>query len=146
MQTHKVKFQVSLSDGQTLYEGKGILEEIAGEKSPWQKLQTYVVDQKVEITSLSLFTDDGRHFNLPTAGANPKFNPQIPGERPKPLDFEIFRYIDYDIKAIPIGEVVEKKVANWFTVAEVMYPKYKIQIWVDENNSQNSWLMVIENQ
>ena len=137
---HKVKWQVSLSNGETFFEGKGQFEEVDGEKSPWQRLEQYLLDEGAEITSLSLYTDDGRTFNLPTAGQNPKFNPHLPGKIEKPLDFLCFRYMEADVNR------EGSKMHKLFTVAEAIYPDYKVQQWVDENNPQNSWVRFVRNE
>jgi len=142
MQTHTVKFQVSLSNGETFFEGKGQFKEIAGEKSPFQKLIDYLVDHKVEITSLALYTDEGRKFNLPHAGKNPKFSPQIKGEFLLPIDFNLFRYVEQDMKATG-GKTTDRKTVTLFTVAEAIYPDYKVQLWVDEHNHNNCRVLIL---
>lgn len=144
MQTHKAKWQVSLSNGETFFEGKGSFKEIEGELSPWQRLIRYTADKKIEITSLSLYTDDGRTFNLPSLGKNPKFRPFL--EVDKPIDYNLARYVARDISGIKEGnegKVTSVKVSDWFTVAEAVYSTYKLQLWVDENNPKNCWVSVV---
>lgn len=141
---HKVKFKVSLSNGETLFEGKDILEEIPNELSPWNKLIKYTADNHCEVTSLSLYTDDGQTFNLPSAGKNPKFRAFADAE--KPIDFECYRKIANDLMVTPEnGEYVARKhgTADWYTVIEAIYPKYRLQLWVDENNTKNCWVLVV---
>jgi len=144
METHTVKFQISLSNGETFFEGKGPFKEIPGEKSPWQKLIDYLVENKVEITSLALYTDEGRRFTLPHAGKNPKFAPQIKGDFVLPIDFHLFRYIEQDLKVTPTGEITDRRTAALFTVAEAIYPDYKIQLWVDEHDHNNCRVLIVE--
>jgi hypothetical protein len=141
LQKHKVLFKVSLSNGETLFEDKGILSFIPGELSPWRKLEKYVIEKGVEITSLSLITPDGRTFNLPSAGRDPKFAPFRDLE--KPLDY------DYHHALAREHEVVDNKIigtaaSDWFTYIEAIYPDYRLQVWVDENNTRNSWVLVIK--
>lgn len=136
MDPHKVKWQVSLANGQTFFEGKGDFVEVPGELSPWQKLVRYQAANKTHITSLALFTDDGHTYNLPSAGKNPKFREFE--DLPKPIDFEVCRHLsrDVDMTGAVIGTV------GWFTVAIAEYATYELQLWVDEQNTQNMWCLV----
>lgn len=143
MQTlnHKVKFKVSLSNGQTFYEGREPFNEILNEKSPWQRLIKYTVDNKCVITSLSLYTDDGRTFNLPSLGKNPKFR-EFANKVDKPIDFNVSR------KMAREADVVNEKVGNvvineWYTIAEAIYSSYSLQLWVDEQDPRNCWVLVV---
>ena len=145
METHKhnVKFKVSLSNGETFFEGKPPFDEIPNELSPWNKLQEYIFKNKVEVTSLSLYTDSGQTFNLPSAGKNPKF--KVFQKLEKPLDFQCFRAIGRDLDVIPKDnkfEATQSGDSDWFTIAEAIYSSYRLQIWVDEQNPRNSWVLV----
>ena len=134
----RICWQVSLSTGETFFENKGRFEEIAGELSPWQKLQKYLAEAGAEITSLSLFTEDGRTFNLPSAGKNPKFQ-EFTGLE-KPIDFQVWRKLASDICD---GKVKIDGNSEFYTVAEAVYPDYKLQLWVDELNIRNCWVLVV---
>lgn len=143
---HKVKFKVSLSNGQTFYEGKTPFEEISGQKSPWQRLIQYTVDNKCDITSLSLYTDDGKTFNLPSNGKNPRFR-EFANQKEKPIDFDVRRAIAYeqnvirqDNKVIPTSD---KRLADFYTIAVAIYPSYSLQLWVDEQDPRNCWVLVV---
>jgi hypothetical protein len=138
---HNVLFQVSLSNGETFFEGKGEYQEIPGQLSPWQRLNKYLAENKLFITSLSLYTKDGRTFNLPSAGKCPRF--KFFAEAQKPIDFNFFRAISREMTFIG-QEAKEVEISDWFTVAEAIYPDYKLQLWVDENNTRNSWVLAIE--
>jgi len=50
----KVRWVVSLSNGETIYEERGNYRKIEGELSPWQRLQAYITDNELEITSIVL--------------------------------------------------------------------------------------------
>lgn len=128
----KVKWFVSLSDGQTLFEGKGDYKVIKGELSPWQRLLKTL--DKRRITSLSLYTDDGKRFNLPSAGKNPKFKVFADAEMPESYNF--FRKAGSDI--------MEGQVQNYevYTVIEAIYKDKKLQLWVSEANPDNCWTLV----
>jgi hypothetical protein len=134
---HNVKWKISLSNGETFYEGKGKFKDISGLKSPFQRLLDYTLDTKTYITSLSLYTDDGKSFNLPSAGKRPQFKEFSNLE--KPLDYNICRKITRKISRIGF------ETDEWFTVAEAIYPKYKLQLWVDEKNPKNCWVLTVFN-
>jgi hypothetical protein len=141
MQTHRVKWKVATSDGGVFYEGKGDFVEVSGQPSPWQRLDKYLSENKLEITSLSLYTDDGQTFNLPSLGKNPRFQPFREAE--KPIDYNICRYIGKEVKVANL-KAGEAQVSDWFTVAEAIYPSYKLQLWVDEKNIKNCWCLVVK--
>lgn len=138
METHKIKWQVSLSNGEMCYEDKDAFIEVAGELSPWQKLLHYTTVRKVTLTSLSLVVD-GRTFNLPSAGRNPKFRVFDAGQNP--LVYNMFRA--YAREAGYGKDGLAESGSDLFTVAEAVYRDYKLQIWVDEHDPRNSWSVVL---
>lgn len=127
------RWKVGLSNGESFIEGKGRFECIPNELSPWLKLQNYLKQNNLHITSLSLFNEHGTH-NLPSAGKNPKFSPFANAE--KPIAYNYFSYVGGDLRRV--GVVDE------FLVIEAIYQKYKLQIWVDKKNDNNSWVLVKE--
>ena len=135
---HKVKWQVSLTNGETLFEGKGDFKEIRGQSSPWQRLTKYIIENSLDITSLSLYTDDGRTFNLPSKGKNPKFREFSLMD--KPLDFNFAHKLARNI--MKDGTSIE---SGWFTFIEAIYPTYRLQLWVDENDTRNCWVLSLPN-
>jgi hypothetical protein len=138
---HNVKWFVSLSNGETLYESKGNYCDIKGEPSPWLRLLKYTQENKLEITSCGLYTDDGKIFNLPSNGKNPKFKDFA--EIEKPLDYLVCRKLARDI--VMVGDRPQKtEISDWFTVAKAFYPTYTLEIWVDENNTNNCWTLVVK--
>lgn len=139
--SHNVKWQVSLSNGETFFEGKGDYQDIPDQKSPWQRLQAYLTEKDVTITSLSLYTDDGRTFNMPSAGKNPKFKEFA--ETEAPIKYEMFRKLGRDIVFGGTSKTSDK-VDDLFTVAVAHYPNKQLQLWVDENNPRNCWALVKE--
>jgi len=141
-----VFWQVSLSNGETFFENKGRFVEIPNELSPWQKLYKYIAENKLLITSLSLYTNDGRTFNLPSAGKNPKFKPF--NDAPKPIDYNFFRAIAREFTGMQEGNkatIINTKISDWFTIIEASYPSYKLQLWVDNRNTKNCWVLVVKN-
>lgn len=129
---HNVRWSVSLSNGETIHEGKGEYEERDGELSPWQKLKAHLeANEGLRITSLWLTGPSGATFNLPSAGRNPRF--KALGDADVPESFRMFRKAAADIidGATVNGEL--------YTVAEATYASGKrLQIWVDEATG-NAW-------
>jgi hypothetical protein len=127
----RVKWQVSLSNGETLYEGKGQFQRIKGEKSPWQLLLSYMALKEVYITSMSLYTDDGQRFNLAE----------------KPLDYVFFRQMIQDhegtIDETGVANIEKTTVADLCTVIEAIYKDYRLQLWVSEIDPRICWTVVV---
>jgi len=128
----KIKFVVGLSNGENLIENEGILLKVEGEDSPWWKLQKHLKDNDLEIRSMSLVskTEVGnRHYNLPNE--KNKFN----GLAPK--GFNCFRYYASDV-------VVGEGNVEHYAVAEAIYPKFKVQLWVSEIDPDKSWVNIVK--
>ena len=134
---HTVRWSVSLSNGETIHEGKGEYEEKDGELSPWQKLLAHIAECGASITSLTLSTDSGATFALPSAGKNPKF--KAFADAPKPASFRMFRKIGVDMD--PSGKGLGEE--DLYTVIEATYADdRKVQIWVDER-THNAWTLLV---
>ena len=135
---HNVKWQVSLNNGETLYEGKGNFVEVEGELSPWNKMQEYITANDLEITSLSLYTDSGQRWNLPSKGNNPKFRAFDMAQKPYKLQLERVFGMDYDDQSNP----------ERYTTINAFYDyegvTYKLSIWVDEKNTNNTWTFFVK--
>lgn len=130
-----VFWQVSLSNGETFQEGKGDYKVIEGELSPWQRLKRYIGDDTT-ITSLSLFTEDGRSFVLPSGGKNPKFHAFTEAENP--VSYNFFRKLGGDVS---IGGEVH--VDELYNVIEAEYENgSRLQIWVDNETHGVKTLLV----
>jgi hypothetical protein len=127
----RLKWKVGLSDGTNFTEGFGIFAEIPNEDSPWLKLRTYLLKNNLKITSLCL-VDGNRVFNLPSAGKNPKFSAFL--NAPKPIEYNFGR---------PIGGYVCGGDTELYARIEAVYENYKLQLWVDENNPNNCWILVL---
>ena len=121
-----VRWVAGLSNGETLVEGKGVVEEVKGEDSPWHKLQEYLRENDLRIQSFGLWADD-KHFNLPSV--KPKFGGLIP------VEYNCFRFIAGDI-------LVGGGNSEHYICAEAIYPGYKVQLWVDLMDTNKSWLNV----
>lgn len=128
----KISWKVGLSNGFNFTEGKGeTFKEVPGELSPWLKLQEYLKKENAHITSMCLVTEDNRTFNLPSAGNNPKF--RMFQELDKPTEFKFFRAFASDSNG---GN------PDYFAVIQATYPNYKLELWVDETNPKNCWVLV----
>lgn len=133
---HKVLFTAGLSNGETAHEGKGNYKRIDGALSPWQRLSSYVSENKLAITSLSLRTQDGYTWNLPSAGKNPKF--KAFGEAPKPERYNFFRRGGADVLMTGGGQLSGYEE---YAVIEAIYQEHKLQVWV-HNDTFASWSLI----
>jgi len=126
----KLRWIAGLSNGETLIEGEGILSYVDGEDSPWWKLQSYLKEKNLTINSFYL-SCGGRHFNLPSI--NPKFG----GERP--ISYNCFRYVESNALS-------GKDKDEFYTCAEALYKNYRIQLWVNENDTSKMWVNLVEDR
>ncbi len=129
-------WKVSLSNGETLYEHKGDYCVVEGELSPWNRLLQYLTDNSLTITSISLYTDSGKSFNLPSMGKNPKFHAFAVA--PKPLSYSFFNKMGQDALG---GDDMQ---TDLFAVIEAKYEHTALQLWVDRNNTNNVWSLIVE--
>lgn len=127
----KVKFTVGLSNGENLVEGIGPLEKTSNEDSSWWKLQKYIKDKGVKITSMSLIskTEIGnRHYHLPNK-IN-KFNGEVP------IGYDCFRYYGGDA----LGTV---DFQEYYTCIEAIYSDCRVQLWVSELDNDKVWVNLV---
>lgn len=120
------RWVAGLSNGETVVEGKGIAERIEGQDSPWWKLQTYLEQNNLQITSLGIWIND-RHYNLPSN--KPKFGGEIP------LRYNFFRKVSVDY-------LTGSDDYEHYICVEAIYDTYKIQMYVDENDTNKMWISV----
>ena len=133
--THKVLFTIGLSNGETITEEKGDYQTIPGELSPWRRAQAYILSNGVSITSLSLYTPDGKRWNLPSAGKNPRFAAFAEAEKPK--DFNFYRKMGGEVMGD--GSVADQEI---YAVIEAKYDGgITLQLWV-HNDTHACWTMV----
>lgn len=146
----KVQFIASLSNGETIIEGKNDWCWIDGQKSPWNRLIRYSVDKKLTITSLSLYTPSGATYTLPPIGRKAKFaGYSNRSENEIPVDFEVKRFIARDMKIAGIKndlKIEKVNILEFYTIAEAIYKNFTLQLWVDENNQKNSWSVIKVNK
>lgn len=126
------RWKVGLSNGENFVEGNAPFEAIKGENSPWYKLQNYIKQNQLTITSLSLI-HGSRTFNLPSLGNNPKFRAFYTDKKPISYDF-----------GRPIG--ISKQGNDLFARIQAIYDDYILELWVDEYNPQNCWVLVVQNE
>ena len=132
----QIKWVASLSNGETLYEGKGDYKKVSGELSPWQKLKQHLDNENLRITSLALYSDDGRRFNLPSTGTNPKFRAFSQAEKPE--SYRFFRQVGVDVKN------GQKENEEHFAVIQAEYADgKKLQVWVRDHKPHESWVLIV---
>jgi len=151
---YRVRFKASLSNGEVFFEGKTPLEWIEGEREPFSRLINYSTSIGSTITSLGLFTLDGRTYNLPSSGKDPKFLRMIPEyktfmEAIAPIDYQVERKAKMTVM-VKRPEVKKAVIdpGNFhldFTVAKAIYPDYALEVWVSETDPRNSWTIVVPN-
>jgi len=127
----KLNWIAGLSNGETLIEGEGVVSRIDGELSPWWKLQAYLKEKDLTINSFYL-ARGGRHFNLPSI--NPKFG----GE--KPVGYNCFRRVRSD------GLAGDTSNDEFYTCAEAIYEDFTVQLWIDEQDTNKSWVNIISQE
>ena len=146
----QVLFIASLSNGQTIVEGKGEWCWADGLKSPWNRLVRYAAENELNITSISLFTTSGATFTMPPMGGKPRFKGytnQTPEETP--IDFEVKRFLARDLDVSiqnNVGSVDKTEIAEFYTIAEAIYKDFTLQLWVNELNTRNSWVVMKKNK
>lgn len=139
MQSHRVLWNVSLSNGENFHEGSGSFEEIEGELSPWNKLQRYLNGMgALEITSLWLSCPSGARHVLPSRSNRNRHQPFLHAfhSAEKPHTLRCFRRLSQ-----AVGDVDESK--DLYTVAEASFENYKLQIFVSEHDPNVSWALVV---
>jgi hypothetical protein len=122
-----IKFVCGLSNGETLVEGRGVLEP-NGENSSWWKLQEYIKERNLSIQSFGLWTGD-RHYNLPSV--DPKFKGQAP------VSYNCFRRFGQNI-LMGQGNV------EHYICAEAIYKDFTVQLWINEQDTNKSWVNIKE--
>ena len=133
----KATFIASLSNGQTIYEGKGDFAQKVGELSPWQRLLSYVAEESLTITSLSITTPDGRRYNLPSASNSPKFHAFQNAPKPHEIDFS--RRMAGNV--MDNGKIEDEE---HYAVLEARYEDgKKVQLWVAEAEPHHCWTLIV---
>lgn len=126
----KIQWIVGLSNGETLIENEGVVSYIAGELSPWHKLQKYIKENELAITSLSLVSKTSvgnRHYNLPNSSQ--KFGGMVP------VSYNCCTYVDTDF--------LSNKLYGLYKVAEAIYEDFKVQLYVSELDADKSWINIV---
>lgn len=146
-----VKWQVSLSNGETFLEGKEPFNFKDGEPLPFARLEKYLVENKLKITSIALTEPEtNRTWNLPGMANRPKF--RAFDSAPQPYDYHVFRKMAQDVGTGSIDEEGKQNIVKYdipknvevFTVAEAVYKGgVKLQLWVSESNPDNSWILAV---
>ena len=136
VETHRVFWRVSLSNGETFHENKRPFRRIAGELSPWERLKIHMEREGAHITSLSLYANDGKTWNMPSAGGNPHF--AAFASAPKPDAFNFFRRAG---QSFNVDLALTQQ--HVFAVAEATIGTGKVQVWVNDKHPENCWVLVV---
>lgn len=142
--TPEARWKVSLSNGETLYEEKGNFKSSKEERfSPWKRLILYIEElnenseKPIEITSIGIYTDDGRTFNLPSGGRVPKFHAFFTAKKPR-----AFNMFKASSSGISMRRGANREEYN-FIVAEAIYDIGRLQMWVEINEGKNCWTLFV---
>lgn len=129
----KVTYKVSLSNGETFYENKGIMKSEPGEVSSLRKLYNYIDENNLAITSVALVCNGVEH-NLPSSGNQARFKAFSDAYKPK--DYKIYRKVGTTLQG------GSHEVTEHFTVARAIYDGYYVELWVNNNAPYNSYVLV----
>ena len=134
MQSHRVLWNVSLSNGENHRECFGKFEEFKGVISPWQQLMLYLEEAGASITALWLSCPSGAVHHLPSMGIShaPLLSAFHAAEKPTKL--RCFRR--QSSNPVQTDEPVDH-----YTVAEATYETHKLQIFVSEHDPNVSWVL-----
>lgn len=125
----KTRWRVGLSNGENCTEGSYPFEFKMGGKSPWLRLLDYLKKNDLEIRSLSLIYKD-QTFNLPSKSTDPKFAAFRNAQ--KPIGYEFGRPVAAEQASEP----------ELYARITALYDNYELQLWVNEKNPRNSWVIV----
>lgn len=134
LKEEKVRFVCGLSDGSMLVEGTGVLKK-DGTDSTWIKLQNYLREKNLKISSMSLISKTkvgNRHYHLPNEIV--KFQ-GYEGKVPK--DYNCFRRVYTNDGNTLTG---------YYTVIEAIYNDYRVQLWVSEVDNDKCWVNLVKNK
>jgi hypothetical protein len=132
------KWVAGLSNGETVIENHGRFIEKDGGKSSWQQLQQYLVDNKLDITSIKIRVYEKiglktvvRDFNLPSNKS--KFASE------QPLDFDcsvlVRKIFNASMQEIPDLEEV-------YIVGTAYYSFGNVKMIVSKKDPNQSWISV----
>lgn len=135
-----VRWLASLSNGETLVEGKGLLEEIKGEPSPWAKLIAYINANNLHITGLRVQvkkdSEPTKTYNLPSfnitkSGTHEKWNTVNPIT---PNSYDHYRWVT---KAITDSSPTQRHIE-----IRAIYDDFFVSLFVDELEGNECWTVV----
>jgi len=140
----RTRWLASLSDGTTVIEdeGKFIGDSVA---SPWAKLLRYLKENSLIITGLRVQVEKDdeaiRTYNLPSHGVDSKT-----GQHEKWQIFPVIpvRY-DYGRWITSLGAAGRKGTLRHIEI-KAIYKDYVVSLFVDENEGNESWVVIHENQ
>jgi hypothetical protein len=136
MRHHNTFFQVSLSNGETIFEGKGDYKEIEGQPSPWQRLLLHLRETKTHITSLAIYSGGRRYMLPPMSKGGPNFVAFQSCDRP--VGFSFFRKLGQNMN----DERESVGSEEIFAIAQAQFDDGTfLEIWVSNDNPDNAWTL-----
>ena len=140
MQSHRVLWNVSLSNGENFREGSGPFVEVEGGDSPWNQLLAYLHDEVgAHITAIWLTCPGGARHVLPSLGIKHKPLLHAFHSAEPPISLRCFHRQASD--PTKPGEA-----KDLYTVAEATFKDYRLQIFVSEHDPNVSWSLVIPDE
>lgn len=133
------KWLASLSDGTTAIEGMEPFAEIAGELSPWLRLQDHLKACALHITGMRIqVTRPGeatKNYNLPSLKTSPNGrHERWPALRPiVPQSYDYFR----TVSGIQGGKITEQAIE-----IRAIYGDVVVSLFVDETEGNESWIVI----
>lgn len=140
----KTKWLASLSDGSTAIEGIEPFHVIPGELSPWLRLQNHLIVCDLYITGMRIQVekpgDATRTYNLPSHNTTPEGkHERWRSLRPLlPESYNYFRWVTRDI--VP-GSTEQRQIE-----VRAVYEGFTVSLFVDENEGNESWVVIHENK
>lgn len=137
----KAKWLASLSNGTTVVEGIFPFDVVGDKSSPWLQLQDHIKENDIHVTGLRIQVEkDGeatRTYNLPS------FNCSKSGIHEKWATIK---------PLMPIGYNYFRRIRRSLTTSEehkyiqivAIFPEFKMSLIVDEDEGNESWVVVHE--
>ena len=135
----KTKWLAALSDGTMAVEGVAPFAEVKDELSPWQKLLAYLAEHDVHITGMrvqvSKCGEATRTYNLPS------FNKTPEGNHEKWVTLYPRDPASYTYRRWVTCSLTTKEERHHIEVC-AHYADFSVSLFVDEDEGNESWVVV----
>lgn len=135
---HNVRWKVTLNNNHVHTEGDGFFVERISGPSPFQKLKKLLQEKELTIKTLALFSADGREWILPSQDVShmPHFEPFRTSSRP--IEYLVKRFVGKNMN----NDKPVNNMNDLYTVGVAVYSDYELQLWVNENNTKETFTIV----